>query len=427
MAAASTGSRRAAPDGPVAAPWQTTVFERLKANSIGTVVHVPDLVLAGLIRLAEGDGSLAVYAPAKEEEGIGILCGAYLGGQKCAMLMQNSGAGNVVNVLASLAVPCQIPFLILISQRGELHEFNPAQVGMAQALRPMLDALGIPYFTLARQDEVPAIVDGASALAFQTERPVALILDPLLTGGKRGLPSYGDEDQAPAGADPPGAAVAGTVRGGARGAHESAAGRRASGEGTMRRQECVRALVGALRDELVVTGLGYAAFDVHAAGDRARNFYLSGALGSAASVAFGLAAARPDDCVVCVDGEGSLLANLGALATMGRYQPRNLTCVVLDNGMFQITGGQATHTAFGTDLALVAQGCGVADARTVTSLGDFREAFGSMLRTPGPHVLVTKVDGQRSTGYQPRKGVLVKYRFMHALGIQPDLEALAWP
>ena len=407
----------AAPAAP-ATPWQVAVLERLKAGGISTVAHVPDLVLAGLIRLAEADRDLAVYAPAKEEEGIGLLCGAYLGGRKGALLMQNSGAGNLVNVLASLAVPCQLPVLMLISQRGELHEFNPAQVGMAQALRPVLDALGVPHFTLARPDEVPAIVDGASALAFQTERPVALILDPLLTGGKRGLPAYGEEDLADAA---PPAAPAGTARG--RRATDAGAGR----AGVIHRQEGVRALVGALGDELVVTGLGYAAFDVYAAGDRARNFYLSGALGSAASVAFGLAGARPGERVVCVDGEGSLLANLGVLATIGRYQPPNLTLVVLDNGMFQITGGQATHTAFGTDLARVARGCGIASARTVVTLDDLEAAFRSMQETPGPHVLVAKVDRQRSSGYQPRKGVLVKSRFMHALGVQPDVEALAWP
>jgi thiamine pyrophosphate-dependent acetolactate synthase large subunit-like protein len=194
----------------------------------------------------------------------------------------------------------------------------------------------------------------------------------------------------------------------------------------MRRQECVGALVGALREELVVTGLGYAAFDVYAAGDRARNFYLSGALGSAAAVAFGLAAARPADRVVCVDGEGSLLANLGVLATIGRYGPPNLTCVILDNEMFQITGGQATHTAWGTDLALVAAGCGIESAHTVATLEDFRAAFEKLRRTPGPHCLVAKVDRQRSAGYQPRKGVLLKYRFMGALGTHPDVEALAW-
>jgi thiamine pyrophosphate-dependent acetolactate synthase large subunit-like protein len=298
---------------------------------------------------------------------------------------------------------------------------------MAQALRPMLDALGIPHFTLERLDEVPAIVNGAGALAFSTERPVALILSPLLTGGKRGLPSYGDEDEA---AVPSPVASGSDAKSAA--AREDGRGRPlpdqpASGAALMHRQECVRTLVGALRDELVVTGLGYAAFDVYAAGDRARNFYLSGALGSAASVAFGLAVARPADRVVCVDGEGSLLANLGSLATMGRYAPPNLTCVVLDNQMFQITGVQATHTAFGTDLAVVARGCGIEDARTTASLDDFRRSFESVLRSPGPHVLVARVGRQRSSGYQPRRGALLKYRFMGALGIQPDLKALAWP
>jgi thiamine pyrophosphate-dependent acetolactate synthase large subunit-like protein len=192
------------------------------------------------------------------------------------------------------------------------------------------------------------------------------------------------------------------------------------------RQACVAALAGALSSELVVTGLGYSAFDTYAAGDRARNFYLSGALGSAASVAFGLAATRTDDRVVIIDGEGSLLSNLGALATIGRYQLHNLCCIVLDNEMFQITGGQPTHTACGTDLAAVARACGISSALTVESLDAFSAQFQKMLAEPGPHVLVAKVDGHQSSGYQPRKGILIKYRFMQAIGLAPDVDALAW-
>lgn len=169
-----------------ASPWQVAIFEALKANRLDTFVHVPDLVLADLIGLAEHDAATTVYAPAKEEEGIGIACGAFLGGRQAVVVMQNSGMGNVVNALASMALPAQIPFLILISQRGELNEFNAAQVGMAQVLRPMLDALGVPHFTLERMDEIGPTLDGATALAFSTERPVAIILSPLLTGGKKG-------------------------------------------------------------------------------------------------------------------------------------------------------------------------------------------------------------------------------------------------
>jgi thiamine pyrophosphate-dependent acetolactate synthase large subunit-like protein len=121
-----------------------------------------------------------------------------------------------------------------------------------------------------------------------------------------------------------------------------------------------------------------------------------------------------------------LLSNLGALATIGRYSLRNLCCVVLDNEMFQITGGQPTHTAYGTELAAIARGCGIASSQTVDSLEAFCDAFQQMLATPGPHVLVAKVDGHQSAGYQPRKGILIKYRFMQSIGLAPDVDALAW-
>ena len=100
-------------------------------------------------------------------------------------MMQNSGMGNAANAIASLATPYQMPFLLLISQRGELGEFNAAQVGMGQALRPLLDGLGVQHFTVERLDEVAPVLDGATKLAYSTDRPVAVILSPLLTGGKQ--------------------------------------------------------------------------------------------------------------------------------------------------------------------------------------------------------------------------------------------------
>src|SRR5437764_9262427 len=144
----------------VAGAWQIATCEALKANDIRTIVHVPDMVLKDLIALVEADPWFNVYAPAKEEEGVGIVCGAYLGGQRGAILMQNSGFGNIPNVLASFAVPYQIPFLLFISQRGELNEFNPAQVGMAHVVKPVLDALNIPHFTPVRLDQLQPTIEG---------------------------------------------------------------------------------------------------------------------------------------------------------------------------------------------------------------------------------------------------------------------------
>jgi sulfopyruvate decarboxylase alpha subunit len=169
----------------VAAAWQVATCEALKANDVRTIVHVPDLVLKDLIALCESDPWFHVYAPAKEEEGVGIVCGAYLGGRRGAVLMQNSGFGNIPNVLASLAVPYQIPFLLLISQRGELNEFNPSQVGMAAVVEPVLDALNIPHFEPLHLEQVRPTIDGAARLAYGTDRPVAIVLSPYLTGGKK--------------------------------------------------------------------------------------------------------------------------------------------------------------------------------------------------------------------------------------------------
>ena len=164
--------------------WSDVVLECLKANNVQTLVHIPDTILTGLIRQAEADDYFDVLCPTREEEGVAILAGAYLGGRNGALLMQNSGLGNAANILGSLTVPYQLPMLMLISQRGELGEFNTVQVGMGQALRPTLDGLGIQHFTLERDDEVAKVMTGAIKLAFSTDRPIAVIISPLLSGGK---------------------------------------------------------------------------------------------------------------------------------------------------------------------------------------------------------------------------------------------------
>lgn len=164
--------------------WSDVVLQCLKQNNVQLLVHIPDTILTELIRTAQSDHFFDVVSPTREEEGVGIVCGAYLGGRNGALLMQNSGLGNAANILGSLTVPYQIPMLLLISQRGELGEFNTVQVGMGQALRPTLDGLDVPHFTMDREDEVEKIMTGAIKLAFSTDRPVAVIVSPRLSGGK---------------------------------------------------------------------------------------------------------------------------------------------------------------------------------------------------------------------------------------------------
>jgi sulfopyruvate decarboxylase alpha subunit len=165
--------------------WTDIVYERLKANQVEVMCYVPDSVLAPLITRAEDDPFFTVVPLTREEEGVGVLTGAYLGGQRGLLMMQVSGLGNSVNGLASLAIPYQIPFVILISQRGELGEFNPAQITMGMAARSVLDALQLQHVTLRHVDEVSSLMDGSIKTAYTAQRPVALFLSTEMVGWKK--------------------------------------------------------------------------------------------------------------------------------------------------------------------------------------------------------------------------------------------------
>jgi len=164
--------------------WTEAIVASLKRHEVRMIAYLPDTIVYRVLSLVEKDPAFELVPVAREEECVGILSGAYLGGVRGAMFIQNSGLGNSVNALASLSVPWQIPILLFLGQRGELGEFNVSQVGMGRASRPILDALGIPHVTLLRSEEVEALVGDGIRLAYATRTPVAFILSRQLTGGK---------------------------------------------------------------------------------------------------------------------------------------------------------------------------------------------------------------------------------------------------
>src|SRR5262245_54600948 len=139
----------------------------------------------------------------------------------------------------------------------------------------------------------------------------------------------------------------------------------------MTRLDATRVLVAALAGEPIVASLGHPAYDLFAAGDRPTNFYTWGSMGLASSVGLGLAMARPDVQVYVVDGDGSLLMNLGSLATIGWSRPANLVIIVWDNGVYGTTGGQETATAHGADLEGAAKSMGIARTATTRTEAEF--------------------------------------------------------
>ena len=128
--------------------------------------------------------SSPTFPTAREEEAVGIVSGAWMGGMRGAVLMQTSGFATLANVLASLAVPYQIPLIMFVSERGTLGEFNYGQSLVCRTMRPVLDSLAMEHHTCTRLDEFEFIVDRSIKQAITTQAPVALILSPLLTGGK---------------------------------------------------------------------------------------------------------------------------------------------------------------------------------------------------------------------------------------------------
>jgi sulfopyruvate decarboxylase alpha subunit len=164
--------------------WHEITRAVLKRHNVSLVTYVPDNVLRPLIEGIHADPFFTAFAVAREEEGIGIVNGAWMGGTRGILLMQTSGFATLPNVLASLSVPFQIPTLMMVSERGTLGEFNIGQSMVARTMRPVLDALAIETHTMTRLDEAEFILDRSIVQAVATAAPVCFILSPLLTGGK---------------------------------------------------------------------------------------------------------------------------------------------------------------------------------------------------------------------------------------------------
>jgi thiamine pyrophosphate-dependent acetolactate synthase large subunit-like protein len=185
------------------------------------------------------------------------------------------------------------------------------------------------------------------------------------------------------------------------------------------RRAFVAALVTQCPEALVLPGLGSSNYDLYAAGDRAQNFYMWGAMGGAAGIGLGLAIAQPEKQILVLTGDGEQLMGLGMLATIGAQQPKNLTIVILDNGHFGETGMQQSHTSLGTDLVAVAKGCAISNARHVTEFDDISHIAHCIQACDAPSLFQVSVRADEVPKTLPtRDGVFIKNRFRSFLGLE---------
>ena len=330
---------------------------------------VPCSFLTPLINGVLSDRALSYVGAASEGEAVAIAAGAWLAGRRTVVMCQNSGLGNAVNPLTSLNFPFRIPTLFVTTWRGQPGlKDEPQHELMGQITHDLLRLMRLPLV----EDVSPDLSDLGPAF----DRAIQAM-------GESGLP---------AGWVLPKGAVADTPLDPAP-LPPRPAGRRDRFEAGAERpsREAALARFLQLTDDAtaVVATTGKCGRELFTLADRAQHLYQVGSMGGASGMALGVALNTPKRVVV-LDGDGAALMKLGALATIGAYAPANLTHIVLDNGVHDSTGGQATVSA-SVDFAGVALACGYAYAASADDLEGFARAWGAARAAGGPALIHLRI------------------------------------
>jgi phosphonopyruvate decarboxylase len=341
----------------------------LDRRNIGVVTGVPCSYFAGPLRLLERQPGRYVPA-ANEGAALAIASGAELAGTRAAVLIQNSGFGNLINPLTSLALPFGIAPLVFMSLRGwpDPRRDEPQHAVMGAATQALLDVMQVPHWMLPSDPaQLAAVLDLADA-ARSAGRPAFLLV-------------------------PKGTIVVPV----------SAADPAPPQPGLTRRdalQAVLAELAGLADDVAVVATTGCISRELYEIGDRSRTFYMQGSMGHALGLALGAAMAQPQRRVVVVDGDGAVLMHLGTAATAGALQPPRLVHVVLDNAAYESTGGQASSSP-AVDWPGLGLAVGYRSAAVCGNATEFVAALRGVVHAAGPHLVVARI--VRSSGVAPAR------------------------
>ncbi len=367
----------------------------LKDQGVDLVATLPCDRMKKLLPLI--DNEFNTLKLTREENGVGICAGYYLGNKRPVMVIQSTGLGNMLNALLSLNVTYQIPLPIIASWRGVYDEKIPAQFPLGRALPDILKASGIDYTVIRSSAEIELLND-VIRNAFTNNRPhVALVLPSVWENSKCAPPPEPKETVSRT------CSLELTTK---------------SHPPTISRYQAIESLVSVLDDEVVVSNIGIPSKELYHAGDRPLNFYMLGSMGLASAIGLGLAMAQHRQVVV-IDGDGSLLMNPNVLTQIAALQPSNLTVVAMNNGAYGSTGNQETLACECIDLELMARGHGLqytAKAHTgeelVAAYNDFKDETG-----PGLIDVVVRPVNE-PVGEIPLSPVEIKERFMEAVQSQ---------
>lgn len=336
---------------------------------------VPCSFLTPIINRVIGDARSNYVAAASEGEAVAIAAGAWLAGRGTVVMCQNSGLGNAINPLTSLNFPFRIPTLLIVTWRGAPGLDDEPQHELMGAITPaLLETIRVPHAAFPTDEEaVGASLGAARAEMERTGLPYAFIME---KGSVR------DDGLS---AEP--------LRPRDRGSHEDMR----TGGPPPARIQALESLLGVLPPPAaVIATTGKCGRELFTLEDRPQHLYQVGSMGCGGAMGLGVAlnVKRP---VVVLDGDGAVLMKMGTLATVGERAPANLIHVVLDNGVYDSTGGQAT-VAPNVDFAATALACGYARGFSCDGLEGLEEAVSRALGAPGPHLVHIRIAPGSASG-----------------------------
>lgn len=338
------------------------LYTSLQQAGVGAFYGVPDSLLKDFCAYVDDHGKPGEHIiTANEGNAVAIAAGYHMATNKiAAVYMQNSGLGNAVNPLTSLADPAvyRIPMLLIVGWRGEPGLKDEPQHVKQGAITPQqLDLLGVPYFLLEKNTDIESLLPTVFEKINQTNAPVALLVK--------------------------------------KGAFAEYTSQRSEDSGyTLKREDALRTLLGLVGNDLIVSTTGKTSREVFELrverGEKQRDFLTVGGMGHTSSIALGVALGQPERKVVCIDGDGSLIMHMGAMSIIGDVAPENLVHILLNNASHESVGGQPT-VAGKIDFEAIAKASGYKGYVQASDNQSLIEAWSKIENKQGPILFEIKV------------------------------------
>ena len=377
-------------------------FQILDERGFGPYIGVPCSYLKPLINHIYNTKDLSFLPVNNEGEAVAIAAGMYLSGKKPVVLLQNSGLGNMVNPLTSLIHTFKIPILLLITWRGEPGtKDEPQHLLMGEILKNLLDALHVRYSNLPDNIEgISKSIDDSVDYMLETSLPFSLIIRNGIFGKCNLINDYSPVHQLES-------ELSITKR------------KEEHGNAHILRKDVISEIVQVIpKESILVSTTGYTSRELFFCNDRPGNFYVIGSMGCTSSIGLGIAMCQSQRKIFILDGDGAALMRLESLASIGYYRPRNLVHVILDNNIYESTGGQPTLSST-VRFDEVAKACRYVSTISISDTDEIRDSIIQSLKSDGPHLIHIKIlPGTASDLKRPTlTPIEIKDRFMKFLAL----------